>query len=467
MSVRILTGDCRKILADMEPGSVQCCITSPPYFGLRDYNLEPLVWGGKADCEHDWGAFGPPHHPGQVEQTKWKNAEAAGAGQTALSGQTCQRCSAWRGQLGLEPTPDLYLAHIVECFGAVKRVLRDDGTLWLNIGDCYAAQLGQRKPTDAAGPKQRSNTASTTTPSRHVEGLKPKDLVMMPARVALALQADGWWLRSDIIWSKPNPMPESVTDRPTSAHEHIFLLTKSAQYFYDAEAVRENWTSGRDDMRHKGVRTGLAYLQDGLADNSKKPRKTDKQRGHSRRHAGFNDRWDAMTKAEQQSVGRNLRNVWEIATAPFPKAHFATFPPKLVEPCIKAGTSEKGCCPECGSQWVREVESQRNGQDWNRNNRDGGNRLAVGRSASDSMPSDYVQPKTIGWSPSCACKPVLAGGSPNFSCTILDLFAGSGTVGLVADRLGRDAILIDQSQDYCDMARSRIKTDAGIFARVV
>jgi len=161
--------------------------------------------------------------------------------------------------------------------------------------------------------------------------------------LAFALRADGWYLRSDIIWSKPNPMPESVTDRPTKAHEYLFLLSKRERYHYDAGAIRENWTSGRDDMRENGIRTGIAYWQNGVASNDVKPRATAKQRGHSRRHAGFNDRWDAMEKSEQQVNGRNKRSVWTIATEPYPEAHFATFPTALVKPCILAG------CPEGGT----------------------------------------------------------------------------------------------------------------------
>ena len=250
MSVRILVGDCLDRLQTLPEESVHCVVTSPPYWGLRDYGVE--------------------------------------------------------GAIGLEPTLQEHLEMIVTVFREVRRVLRKDGTLWLNYGDCY------------------HNGDS-------LSGLKPKDLVMMPARAALALQADGWWLRSEIVWHKPNPMPESVRDRPTSAHEKLFLLTKAARYFYDAEAVRT---------------------------------KTD----------------------------ANLRNVWTIPTHAYPDAHFATFPPKLVEPCIKAG------CPVGG--------------------------------------------------------------------VVLDPFGGSGTVGLIASRLGRDAILIELNPEYAEMAERRIHGDAPLLADV-
>ena len=229
------------------------------------------------------------------------------------------------GAIGLEPTFGEHINTIVTVFREVRRVLRSDGTLWLNYGDCY------------------HNGDS-------LSGLKPKDLVMMPARVALALQADGWWLRSEIVWHKPNPMPESVRDRPTSAHEKIYLLTKSARYFYDAEAVRTKTDRPRAYSHRDNPHNQPHAWETSPTYHARHPG------GHSRRHAGFNDRWDALSKEEQQASGSNLRNVWTIATHPFPGVHFATFPPKLVEPCIKAGTSERGPCPECGMPWVRGME---------------------------------------------------------------------------------------------------------------
>lgn len=327
MSVQIINADCREALRDMADDSMHCVVTSPPYWGLRDYG-------------HD-------------------------------------------DAMGLEATVQEHVDGMVAVFREVRRVLRSDGTLWLNYGDCYTSG-GRATFRSGASENKGHHVQDDMLCPKTPPGLKPKDLVMLPARIALALQADGWWLRSDIIWHKPNPMPESVTDRPTSAHEHLFLLTKSASYFYNADAVRETAKYPDDDrpsrasMDHARAPTEIM--------NGIRPRKTDKQRGHSRRHDGFNDRWDQMTKAEQQSMGRNLRNVWTIATAPFSEAHFATFPPALIEPCIKAG------CPASG--------------------------------------------------------------------TVLDPFGGAGTTGLVAARLGRNAILIEINPEYAAMARKRIDTDA-------
>lgn len=374
-----------------------------------------------------------------------------------------------------------HIETMVDVFREVRRVLRKDGTVWLNYGDCYATAPNGRsaadtkaagnddrtfrdKPFSTVGPicnPDRSNVLQTkhpggSQPKARIEAggyLKPKDLCMIPNRLAIALQDDGWWVRSEIIWAKPNPMPESVTDRPATAHEKVWLLSKSARYFYDAEAVRTGWTSGRDDMRSNGLRTGTAYKdQQALQPNS---RKTDKQRGHSRRHAGFNDRWDAMSKEEQTANGANLRNVWTIPTKGYSEAHFATYPPALVETCIKAGTSEKGCCAECGAPWVRNVE--RTAMVIDRSERT----HEKGQTRSSGTMLKPPTSKTLGFSPSCQCN------AATIPCTVLDPFIGSGTTAMVADRLQRDCIGIDLNTEYVDLAVKRITDDAGMFAEIV
>ena len=315
MFAKVVCGNTLKIPLPNE--SVQCVVTSPPYWGLRDY--------GCAD------------------------------------------------QLGLEPTPEEYTANMVQVFREVWRVLRPDGTLWLNLGDSYAGYHGNSKcpddkaPSNKPGYTENMRAGMSISKSKRIErgsgrweggnnpatgALKPKDLIGIPWRVAFALQADGWWLRSDIIWHKPNPMPESVTDRPTSAHEYLFLLSKSERYYYDHEAIKEPGTlssqkridqasfyeqSGGDKDYGKngnGNRSARKALE-----NLAQRYRTDKQRGHSRRHAGFNERWDNMSREEQCSVMRNKRDVWKVATVPYAEAHFATFPPKLVEPCVLAGSA--------------------------------------------------------------------------------------------------------------------------------
>ena len=326
MQSRILHGDCREVLRDLPAESVHCVVTSPPYWGLRDYGT--ALWiGGSSACDHKH----------KTEHQK-QGATSARKGRANVEAQrsenfiaTCKRCGAERVDkgIGLEPTFDEHLANLVAVFREVWRVLRDDGTLWLNYGDAYAG--GGR---GLGSGKQLTNKGSAFQPPFHPEGFKPKDLMMMPARVAMALQADGWWLRSEIVWHKPNPMPESVTDRPTNAHEKLFLLAKSSRYFYDAEAVRVSakWTrENNPEWQHQRAAT-----------NEKK--------GCGNRNAksgGFTE-WSAES-------GANLRNVWTIPTHSFKEAHFATFPPALVEPCIKAGTSERGVCGECGAPWKRQT----------------------------------------------------------------------------------------------------------------
>ena len=269
-------GDCLTVLRErFADESVQCCVTSPPYWGLRDYGVE--------------------------------------------------------GQLGLEATPELYVAKMVEVFREVKRVLKDNGTLWLNLGDSYATgttagrQLGTLDFGQGTMEARKVNRIGTPL------GLKTKDLVGIPWRVAFALQADGWYLRSDIIWAKPNPMPESVTDRPTKAHEYMFLLSKSERYFYDHEAIQE---------------AGTMKPQNRFTDG--KGPKADGYAAH-RQPTG-------MTSCEF----RNKRTVWTVATSPYTEAHFATFPPKLIEPCILAGCPSGGLVldPFAGSGTTIQVAQQ-------------------------------------------------------------------------------------------------------------
>ncbi len=316
MATKIITGNCLDVLPTLPEASVQCCVTSPPYFGLRDYGMPD--------------------------------------------------------QIGLEPTPDEFVAAMVAVFREVRRVLRDDGTLWLNLGDSYAGSGAK-----AGGDMKHNGSAgcragwSSSGHKRHnpPNGLKPKDLIGIPWRVAFALQADGWYLRQEIIWHKPNPMPESVTDRCTKAHESVFLLTKSPHYFFDAKAISEPAIhSGRvvkaTGDKSKNANAGFGY---------------DTKAGFTKHDTEVND-------------SRNRRSVWTINSKPYGGAHFATMPPELAETCIKAG----------------------------------------------SAPGDMV----------------------------LDPFGGAGTTGLAADRLQRDATLIELSPEYARIARDRLSEDAGMFGEV-
>ncbi len=260
-----------------------------------------------------------------------KQTSNAGANQrdVPVHHATCRLCGAWSGEIGLEPTPELYVQHIVDVFREVWRVLRDDGTLWLNLGDSY---VGDKGPNYGVNPEASNLQKKSAILTAHAigtpqtSGLKPKDLVGIPWRVAFALQADGWYLRSDIIWQKPNPMPESVTDRPTKAHEYLFLLTKSQKYYYDREAIAEPAAyDGRTQTNLKA--SGGKYFD---SDIGQSPQGL---------HQNDTPRWYENNDGEKI---RNKRTVWTIPPHPFPEAHFATFPEKLVEPCILAGSPKDG-----------------------------------------------------------------------------------------------------------------------------
>ena len=308
MKIKILQGDCIQSLKKLEDESINTCITSPPYWGLRDYNGEEK-------------------------------------------------------QLGLEETPEEFVENLVNVFREVKRVLRDDGTVWLNLGDSYSS--GGR--TTTTNQTLRGDKDYGVTRPKPSEGIKPKDLIGIPWRVAFALQADGWYLRQDIIWHKPNPMPESVKDRCTKAHEYIFLLSKYAKYYFDNEAIKED-----------------AVAKNRTAGNKVPQKGTDQP---------FSETKQGLIKAQQKKYQkRNKRSVWTVTTKPFKGAHFATFPMDLIEPCVLAG------CPEGG--------------------------------------------------------------------TVLDPFAGSGTTGIVAANHARNSVLLELNEEYIEIAKKRIKEQAGMFAKV-
>lgn len=364
---RILVGDVLDGLAKIPAGSVHCCVTSPPCWGLRDYGVD--------------------------------------------------------GQIGLEKTPEEFVGRMVEVFRAVRRVLREDGTLWLNLGDCYATGAGKVGMCPGGGKQGEQWQGATTSPNRMpIEGLKPKDLCMMPWRVALALQADGWWLRSVICWAKKSPMPESVTDRPTSSWEPIFLMAKSERYFYDAEAVREN-IGAAPDVRERASTFSKA--------------------GESGSH---------HTGAEVIStIGRNQRNVWHLGPEPYAEAHFATFPTEIPRRAIKAGTSEKGCCAACGAPWVRRMEKQKHYGDYKaRGAKPEHVKSHENAPTGEDFYREYVPPKCVGWQPGCTC------GAEVVPCLVLDPFLGSGTTVAVARELGRYGVGCELNPEYAALARERI-----------
>jgi DNA modification methylase len=458
MTWRIIQADVMAGLASLPDASIQTVVTSPPYWGLRDYGT--AVWdGGDEGCDHLQSIQPQRDRPGgKFRDTRgegnWDSSKAV----LRQYGQTCGKCGAVRcdQQLGLEPTPEAYVERMVAVFREIRRVLRPDGTVWLNLGDSYhnADKWGGGGANTGKHTRAPDGEVASWTAVRRrwaaVEGLKPKDLVGIPWRVAFALQADGWYLRSDIIWSKPNPMPESVTDRPTKAHEYMFLLTRSARYFYDADAVRETAQYGYKNWNGDIFRS--------VGDATSPPEHDVK----------------LTLEGTNPEAGRNLRSVWNIATEPFPEAHFATFPKKLVEPCVKAGTSEKGCCPECGAAWERETEISENAHPGDSGSTNGQGKIQRGKrpdglAVGTAMRERYQagrEPRTVGWDAQCDCSwdsATLTHDADPLPCTVLDPFAGSGTTGVVALRLGRSFIGIELSPAYAEMARARIMDDAPLF----
>lgn len=373
-------GDCRETMRRWAAAGVraQTCVTSPPYFGLRDYG-------------HD-------------------------------------------GQIGLEQTPDEYVRAMVEVFRCVRDVLADDGTLWLNLGDSYAAGKCGRDDQDRNSRnrdgRNTSNATDTGAPKygqRKVpEGLKSKDLIGIPWRVAFALQQDGWYLRQDIIWHKPNPMPESVRDRCTKAHEYVFLLSKSERYYFDSEAMREPCSEDMQRRAAKGHTRGAG----GKIDASRQD--ADTLRGE---HA----------KGIDVSNGRNRRSVWTVATRPYKGAHFATFPPALIEPCVLAGASERGHCPACGARWIRQVE--RTPMVIAKTERNEGRGTETGCSGTMLEPASS---RTVGWSAGCDC------GHDPVPDIVLDPFMGSGTTAEVAIKHGRSYLGCELNPEYGPLQDERI-----------
>jgi DNA modification methylase len=386
----LLLGDCLDTLSRLPAQSVHTCVTSPPYFGLRDYQVD--------------------------------------------------------GQLGLEETPDLYIAKMVEVFRGVYRVLRDDGTLWLNIGDSYAGggygnhAINGKDWLENANLGKRSNRQQTLKKAAAAVGIKPKDLYGIPWALAFALRADGWYLRQDIIWAKPNPMPESVRDRCTKSHEYIFLLTKQPTYYFDHEAIKEPCSP----TSHGGpnVKPGTKNTILGQGDSNL-------------------GKWTA----EQAASGRNKRSVWTVTTKPFKGAHFATFPPDLIEPCILAGTSDGGACAACGTPLERIVEKGPPdlehqiacGSD-SAGNYDGeatkDYATAGAQNASDVKRRilEGMRPKiTVGYRKTCTCDTTAT--TP---CTVLDPFGGSGTSSMVAQKHHRNSIMCELNSEYVPLARGRV-----------
>lgn len=563
MSYQILQGDALSVLRTLPAESVHCAVTSPPYFGLRDYKIEPLVWDGEPGCGHEWDAhYKPPPGGKSAASSGLHGAQTSATYRDRLEEQHqmkgitthfCQ-CGAWRGSLGLEPTIELYVEHLVSVFRDVRRVLRPEATLWLNLGDCYVTNphgAGSTFDPKYPGGRDRSEgfrANRTNTPGNL--GLKSKDLCGVPERVVLALQADGWYWRSRIPWVKHNGIPESVDDRPTSMVEYLFLLSKSEHAYYDREAGRIPSNGNRG-----GGRQRAALLGDQRYVRMAAPKDTD---GRTGRHAEFqpssrarrNSDWlfssledytrdfqgmlldgagdplamivnpqpfslemcDACETCYDRRDYRQLpavltcgdcKRTWDETGPKLSRvcscgsanvrhvrvcacgartwvSHFATFPERIVSPCILLGSSEHGCCVTCGAPYERVVEKPNNGDLHPRpdlkaagvhrlahterrrvqvkGTREGEQfsqtRMLMGtyaaREAGGEHDNPFPAPHTAGWRPTCF-HPMFPANEP-VPCTILDPFAGSGRAGLAAVKLGRNFIGIECSAKYVKMA---------------
>ena len=452
--VTIHVGDCRDVLKTLPAQSVHCVVTSPPYFGLRDYGSGEWE-GGDPTCEHR------VRTPSAVAKSQASSTltstsrEVVGHTKEGYRG-VCARCGARRvdRQIGLEADVAAYVAALMDVFAEVWRVLRDDGSLFLNLGDSYAGS--GKGPTGKHGVGHHEQRQGFHTPGRAAGVSRAKSMMLIPERILLALSDAGWIVRDKIVWHKLAPMPSSATDRCTGAWEPVYHLVKQPRYYADMEAVRTEQVAttldrakygwhGNTDDNSNGARTGSTFRR--MAETGE-PIGTIPPDGRA-----------------------NLRNVWSLSPSPFDASalgvdvdHYATYPVELARRCVSIGTSDKGVCAKCGKPWVRVVASA-SLNPWAKRVEAGARSGSLDRGYNENhgngMSHDLgVVRTTTGWQPSCKCS------APVAPAVVLDPFAGAGTTLLVANRLGRHAIGIELNPKYARLEEARIRADAGMFANV-
>lgn len=398
MKFQILQGDCRNILGTLPDQHFHCCVTSPPYFGLRDYGVD--------------------------------------------------------GQIGLEPTPDDFVAAMVEVFRGAWRVLRDDGVCWLNLGDSYNGYMANQRGTGLETKRQQYRKYIEPGAGLRFGNLKPKDMLGIPWRVAFALQADGWYLRDAVIWHKPSPMPGSQRDRCTSSYEFVFQLTKSRRYFFDLEAVKEPFKPASYTRLSQDIDNQAGSQR---ANGGEKTNGTMKAVAFGGSKGGGEHGNAARTYSGnewQPGSGATPRNVWRIASEGFKDAHFATYPVELAAKCIKASTSAFGCCSQCGAPWQRQIEREQLKRERPNELTKRTGESGTGNHCANTVAGVSIE--TLGWEPTCDCpdNPEIA------PCRVLDPFNGAATTGIACRRLGLAYTGIELNQDYIDISHKRLRAEA-------
>jgi DNA modification methylase len=478
--VEIIQGDSMDVLVTLPARSVQLVMTSPPYWAQREYGIPSRIWDEQTPCDHEWGDLEKPasyqrgNKPGDLSTSSLTNPDRQDEiARSKQAGQFCVKCQAWNGTLGSEPAPGMYVRHLVQIFGLVWGVLRNDGVLVVNLGDSYSA-ASTHKGGNKQGQWDKSYGARVMRGNSDTisDDLPAKCLVGMPSRFMLAMIDAGWILRSEMTWIKRACLPDGATDRPTTSTEHLFMFTKRPHYFWDSEAVRRF----NPNFQFGGARVFGAKTQEGtFRQDVGKVYHDDPTQSRNIRNGDFYfDSLDVLIKQERKWLAylEAIRDeggilldengdplAIDVVPQALREAHYAAYPEKLVQPFLRAGTSEHGCCSECGAPYAREVkptdryqavlDGQKGGEAYSSERRKESIILGSGLTKANKQASREML--TLGWRPTCSHD------APRVSCLVLDPFAGAGTTLLVAQMLGRRAVGIELSPSYCQIIRDRLQ----------